>query len=129
MKKRVFNVPGATSPDLPFSSSVAYGSLLFTSGQVGKDESGKLIEGDFAAQVHQTLKNVQVVLENAGSTMECVLKSSVFLADMDNFSEFNEIYKEYFKGDYPARTTFQVGRFGPGVLIEIDVIAYIPETE
>ncbi len=126
MEKTAINVPGTAPADLPLSPAVAYGSLLFVSGQVGKDESGRLAEGDFAAQVRQTLKNIEGILESAGSSMECILKSNVYLEDIDNFDEFNGIYAGSFDGDPPARTTFQVGRFGPGVLIEIDVIAYIP---
>jgi len=127
MKKRIIEVPGAGA-DLPFSPAVAYGSLLFVSGQVGKDASGQLVDGGFKAQVHQTMENIKSILGQAGSDMDCVLKVQVYLADMDNFSQFNEIYKTYFPGDFPTRTTFQVGRFGPGVQIEIDAIAYIPET-
>lgn len=128
MEKQIIEVPGASDPALPFSPVVAYGSLLFVSGQVGKDKTGKLAEG-FGAQVHQTMKNIQLLLKHAGSSLDHVLKVCVYLADMDKFSEFNQIYKEYFTGNYPARTTFQVGRFGPGVQIEIDVIAYSPNAE
>ncbi|NIM95968.1 MAG: hypothetical protein GTO18_19895 [Anaerolineales bacterium] len=124
MEKKIISLPGGSGQKLPFSPAVVYGSMVFVSGQIGRDETGKLHDESFEAQVVQTMKNVQNILELAGSSFDKVLKITVYLADFDLFKEFNEIYRGYFEGDFPARTTFQVGRLGPGVLIEIDAVAH-----
>lgn len=123
MAKRPFHGRGKMKSSLPFSPAVAFGSLLFVSGQVGKDETGQLAGGGFEGQVRQVMENIGAILEPAGCTFDDVLKVTVYLADFAQFSAFNEVYKEYFSGVYPARTTIQAGRLGPGVEIEIDAIA------
>ena len=129
MEKRIVEVPGASGSALPLSPAVAYGSLLFVSGHVGKDDAGELVEGDIRAQVQQTMRNLQRTLEHAGTSLESVLKVTVYLSDFDDFGEFNQVYKDYFEVDYPARTTIQAGRLGPGMLVEIEAIAYLPDEQ
>lgn len=129
MEKQIVEISGAGKPELPFSPAVMFGAMVFVSGQIGNDGNGRLVEGGFAAQVRRAMQNVQSILEQAGSSLDHLLKVTVYLADFDRFAEFNELYCEFVTRNYPARTTFQVGRLGPGVEIEIDAIAYVPSDQ
>lgn len=112
----------------PYSHAVAAGHLLFLSGQGAVSPSdGKVRNETFEQEVRQTLQNIRAILEDAGSGLEYVVKTTVYLSDMNNFSEMNRIYKEYFPSDPPARTTIQVARLPLDFRIEIDVIALLPE--
>lgn len=110
----------------PYSQGVLAGHLIFTSGQLPLDpETGDMVGHDITRQTRQVLRNVQAVLEEAGSGMEKVLKTTVFLSDMANFAKMNEVYKEFFMEDYPARSAFQVARLPKDALVEIEVIAAV----
>ncbi|MBR0575649.1 RidA family protein [Proteiniclasticum sp. BAD-10] len=110
----------------PYSQGVLAGHLIFTSGQLPLDpETGDMVGHDITLQTRQVLRNVQAVLEEAGSGMEKVLKTTVFLSDMANFAKMNEVYKEFFMEDYPARSAFQVARLPKDALVEIEVIAAV----
>lgn len=101
--------------------------LVFTSGQVAGDPAtGKAVEGGVREQTRQVLLNVKSILEAAGSGMEQVVKTTCFLTDIANFAAFNEVYREFFPTDPPARSTIQVGLV-PGWLVEIEAVAVIPE--
>jgi 2-iminobutanoate/2-iminopropanoate deaminase len=101
---------------------VRWESLVFTAGQVGLDPaSGKPVEGGVQEQTRQVLKNVQAVLEAGGSSLENVVKTTCFLADINDFAAFNEVYQEFFPGDRPARSTVQVGLPSPW-RVEIEAI-------
>ncbi len=102
--------------------------MLFVSGQVPVDpKTEKIIYGSLEEQTRLTLENIKAILEaGGGSSLDNVLKVTVFLANMDDFSAMSEVYKEYFKGDMPARTCIQAGRLLFDIKIEIEAIAYIP---
>lgn len=106
----------------PYSQAVKHCQLIFTAGQVGLRPDGTLVEGGIAEQTEQAIKNLSAVLEAAGVTLEKVAKTTVFLADMDDFAAMNEVYAKYFTGK-PARTTVAVKTLPLNVLVEIDVIA------
>jgi len=110
----------------PYSQGIKAGDFVFTAGQAGVDPAtGKLVEGGIAEQTRQTLKNIQAILEAADSSLECVVKVSVFLQDMADFQAMNAVYAEFFPPDKnpPARTTIQAARLPLGALVEIDAIA------
>lgn len=107
----------------PFSDIVQVGDLYFLSGQVGMDHSTrKLVEGGIQSETKQTLENIKAVLEYHGMKMENVVKCTVILADIEDFSAFNEVYKKYFPNK-PARTTFAAKGLAVGARIEIECIA------
>ncbi len=109
-----------------YSQAIVAGELVFTSGQIGIDsKTGQMVEGGFEAQAEQVLRNLAVVLEAAGSDMSQVLKTTVFLADMDDFNKMNEIYRRHFKEDPPARSTVQVARLPRNAMIEIEAVALV----
>jgi 2-iminobutanoate/2-iminopropanoate deaminase len=109
-----------------FSPAIVAGELVFTSGQIGIDpKTSQMVEGGFEAQAEQVLRNLASVLDAAGSDMTQVLKTTVFLADMDNYNKMNEIYRRHFKEDPPARSTIQVARLPRNAMIEIEAIALV----
>ncbi len=112
----------------PYSQGIKAGDFVFTAGQAGVDPAtGKLVEGGIAEQTRQTLKNIQAILEAAGTSMDRVVKCGVFLQDMGDFQAMNAVYAEFFPPDKnpPARTTVQAARLPLGALIEIDAVALI----
>ncbi len=116
--------PEGFSPSVPLSPGVRYGDLIYTSGQVGAaPHTGALAKGDVVAQTEQTLRNVQAVLEQAGSSMDKVIKATCFLTDRAHFTQFNEVYKRFFPRDAPARSTIICGLASADLLVEIEVIA------
>lgn len=110
----------------PYSQAVTVGEFLFTSGQIPLQADGELVEGGIAEQTHQVFRNLQAVLEKAGASFKDVIKVTVFLKDMDEFSIVNEIYGKYFAEHKPARSTVEVARLPKDVGIEIELIARIP---
>ncbi len=117
------NAPGAIGP---YSQGIKFGNLLFVSGQTPIDpKTSKIVEGDVEAQASQCLQNIKGILEEAGSCLDNVLKSTVFIKDMNSFKKVNEIYAQYFTKNQPARSTVEVARLPMDVLVEIEVIAYI----
>jgi 2-iminobutanoate/2-iminopropanoate deaminase len=109
----------------PYSQGIRAGNLVYTAGQVGLDpQTGKLVEGGIAEQTRRALENIKAVLEAAGTSLDRVVKSTVFLTDMGNFAAMNQVYKQYFgEADPPARTTVQVAGLPLGALVEIECIA------
>lgn len=108
---------------VPLSDATISGDLIFISGQVGLDRNGKLAEG-FEKQMKQTLANLKGVLEAAGSKLDGVLKTTVYLTDMSNVSDMNRLYAEFFANRRPARATIGISQLPvPGALIEIEAIA------
>jgi 2-iminobutanoate/2-iminopropanoate deaminase len=98
--------------------------LVFLSGQIPLDpSSGQVVQGDIAAQTERVLQNIKAVLEAAGASFDSVLKTTVYLKDMDDFSKMNEVYGRYFKENPPARTTIQAAKLPRDVMVEIDAIA------
>ncbi len=122
--KKIIATKKAPSPAGPYSPVVALGDLLFISGQAPMDMgSGKFLNATLEREARLTLDNVKNILEDVGSSLRDVLKATVYLADMDDFAEFNRIYAEYFPRDPPARTCIQAARLPGGIKVEVDVIA------
>jgi len=112
-------------PNGIFTPAIVTGDLVFTSGQIGIDaKTGQLAEG-IEGQFEQVFRNLAAVLEASGSSIDHVVKATVFLADMNDYNTMNELYKKQFKGDPPARTTVQVARLPRDAKIEIEVIAVV----
>jgi 2-iminobutanoate/2-iminopropanoate deaminase len=108
----------------PYSQAVKANGFVFVSGQIALDPATQqIVEGDVSAQTERVLKNLQGILEAAGSSLEKVVKSGVFLKSMNDFAAMNEVYGRHFKSNYPARSTVEVARLPKDVLVEIDVIA------
>ena len=107
----------------PYSQATVSGQLVYTSGQIPMLPDGSLQEGDVAVQARQVLENLKAVLTAAGSGLERVLKTTVFLKDMDDFAAMNAVYAEYFTEPYPARSTVQVARLPRDVRVEIEAVA------
>jgi len=115
--------PGAIGP---YSQAIMAGNLIYTSGQLPMDaETGEMVANDIILQTRKSLQNVKAILEEAGSSMDKIVKTTVYLSDMANFGKMNEIYKEFFSGDYPARSAFQVARLPKDALVEIEVVALV----
>ncbi len=113
----------APAPIGPYQQAVRTGNLVYTSGQLGIDPgSGELVEG-VEAQTHRALKNLALILEAAGCSLRNVIKTTVFLANMDDFVAMNSIYAQYFPTDPPARSAFQVGRLPKSAKVEIEAVA------
>lgn len=114
----------APRPLGPYSQAVHVGNLIFVSGQLPLDQEGALIgPGDIKAQTKAVLANLSAILEAAGSSVDKVVKTTVFLADLDDFTAMNEVYADIFAPPYPARSTVQVARFPGQILLEIECIA------
>lgn len=110
----------------PYSQAIRAGGLLFVSGQVPLDPAtGGLVEGDIAAQTHRVMQNVQAVLEAAGLSLDAVVKTTIYLADLGDFKAVNEVYGGYFTAPAPARATVQVARLPLDARVEIDAIARV----
>jgi len=124
MDKRAVSSAKAPKAIGPYSPAVRAGNLLFVSGQVPIDPAtGNMIEGDIAAQTRRVLDNVGALLEAGGVSFANVVRTTVFLADMNDFAAMNQVYGEYFREPYPARATVQVARLPKDSRVEIDVIA------
>jgi len=110
----------------PYSQAIRAGSLLFCSGQIPLDPAtGSLVDGDIAAQTRQVFANITAILQAAGTSLDRVVKTTVFLADMNDFAAMNEVYATYFSSPAPARSTIQAARLPRDARVEIDVIAEI----
>lgn len=126
MKKRVVERKDIKSADAPYSPGIVHGSLLFVSGQVPVDpKTGAIVSTDFEAQAEQVFKNMRVILEEAGSSMENVLKTTAFLIDMNDFGKLNEAYKKHFPTDRPARSCVEVCKLPFDARVEIEAIASV----
>jgi 2-iminobutanoate/2-iminopropanoate deaminase len=123
MTRKIFTAAGATAVG-PYSHAVEAGDLIFLSGQTPLDSAtGKLVEGDIAAQTEQVFKNLLSVLAAAGMTEAHVVKANVFLTDMGNFAAMNKVYATKFSAPYPARSTVAVAALPLGAQVEIELIA------
>jgi 2-iminobutanoate/2-iminopropanoate deaminase len=108
----------------PYSQAVRSGSLVFVSGQIPLDPvTGTMVDGDIAAQTHRVFANLRAILEAAGTSLDHVVRATVYLADMNDFAVVNEVYGTYFSSPAPARATVQAARLPKDARIEIDVIA------
>ena len=107
----------------PYSQGIISGNLIFVSGQNPLDADGKLVSDDIQEQTRQCLRNISHILEEAGSSLEKVIKTTIYLVDMDDFARVNEVYAGFFTEPYPARSCVEVSRLPRDVKIEIEVIA------
>lgn len=124
--KKVISTTEAPSAIGPYSQAIQCGNLVFTSGQIPIDPAtGVFVEGGIKEQTRQSLLNVKAVLEEAGLTMGHVVKTTVFMADMNDFADMNAVYAEFFTEPYPARSAVAVKTLPKGALVEIEVVAEV----
>ena len=124
--RQAVSAPNAAKPIGPYSPAIRAGNFLFLSGQVGFDPStGTLVDGDISAQTDQVMRNIGALLKAAGTDFSRVVRTTVFLADMDEFAQMNEVYARYVVDPPPARSTVQVARLPRDARVEIDVIAVL----
>jgi 2-iminobutanoate/2-iminopropanoate deaminase len=122
--KSAVSAPDAPKAIGPYSHAVRTGQLLFVSGQVPIDPAtGNLIDGDIAAQTQRVMQNIDAVLSAAGLSLKDVVRTTIFLADMNDFAAVNAVYGTFFSDPYPARATVQVSRLPKDARVEIDAIA------
>jgi len=125
MKKVVIINKKAPAAIGPYSPAAKVGNLIFASGQLSIDpKTGKMIEGDIEAKTRRALENLKAVLEPYSIGLENVVKTTIFLKDMDNFFRVNKVYAEYFKEKFPARSCVEVSRLPKDAEIEIEAIAF-----
>lgn len=126
IKKEIVHTDQAPRAIGPYSAGVKAGDFVFTAGQLGIDpDSGEFVPGGIEAETRQALKNLQAVLEAAGSSLEQVVKTTVFLRDMDEFGKMNEIYREFFSQNHPARSAIQPAALPKNGAVEIEAIALL----
>ncbi|GAA4320873.1 RidA family protein [Flaviaesturariibacter amylovorans] len=124
MEKQIIQTPHAPAPIGPYNQAVRFGNLLFISGQICLDPAtGQLKNTDLQEETHQVMHNLKAILQEAGLNFSHVLKTTIFLTDMNRFSEVNEIYGKYFDSAFPARETVQVSALPRFVNVEISMIA------
>ncbi|SFC22062.1 2-iminobutanoate/2-iminopropanoate deaminase [Flagellimonas taeanensis] len=123
--KKIINTSKAPAPIGPYNQAILVNGILYVSGQVPMDPStGKLVEGDIKKETQQCMENLKVILEEAGMTFEDVVKASIFIKDMHQFAQINEVYGSYFDADTaPARETVEVANLPRFVNVEISMIA------
>lgn len=122
--KKVITSENAPKAIGPYSQGISFGDLIFLSGQIPINPNTSEIPAGIKAQTKQVLENIKALLEENSSGIDNVIKTSVFLKDMNDFTDMNEVYSSFFKEPYPARTTIEVARLPKDVLVEIEVISY-----
>ena len=124
--KQVIHTDSAPAAIGPYSQAIQIGDLLFVSGQVPIDPStGAIVEGDIKAQAQQSLNNLKAILNAAGTNMGAVVKTTVFLADMNDFAAMNEVYAQFFQEPFPARSAVQAARLPKDAKVEIEAVAQL----
>lgn len=124
MPKTIPDTPSAPAPLAPYSQVTEAAGLVFLSGQVAIDPAtGDRSSDDIEEQVHQVMKNIGLLLSDLGLDYSDIVKTTVFLADIGDFAELNQVYSSYFDSDPPARSTFQAGALPAGFLVEIEAVA------
>ena len=122
--KQVISTPKAPAAIGPYSQAIRVGNLIYTSGQIPiNPATGQFVEGGIKEQTRQSLTNVKAILEEAGTSMANVVKTTVFMADMADFADMNAVYAEFFAEPFPARSAVAVKTLPKGALVEIEVIA------
>jgi 2-iminobutanoate/2-iminopropanoate deaminase len=128
--KTVLHTDRAPAAVGPYSQGVRASSLIFTAGMIPLDPAtGKLVEGDIEPQTRRTLENLKALLEDSKSSLRNVVKTTVFLRNMDDFKRFNAIYAEFFAEECPARSTVEVSRIALDALVEVEAIAFVDEID
>lgn len=124
--KTIISTPKAPAAIGPYSQAILVNGMLFTSGVIPIDpETNTLVEGDVTVQARQAIGNLKNLIEASGSSMDKVVKTTVFIKDMNDFGKINDIYKDFFTSDFPARSCVEVARLPKDVLIEIEAIATV----
>lgn len=124
--RQAVSTPAAPAAIGPYSQAVRSGSLLFLSGQIPLDPAtATMVDGDIAVQTHRVFRNLAAILEASGSSLDRVIRTTVYLADMNDFAAMNDVYGTYFTSPAPARSTIQAARLPKDARVEIDVIAEI----
>lgn len=122
--KKSYVTDKAPQPVGPYSQVVAAGDFLFLAGQIPLTPQGTMLQGDVEKQTRQVLNNLKAVLKEAGVTMNHVVKTTIFLANLSDFERVNRVYAEYFEQPFPARSTVEASKLPKGATIEIDAIAH-----
>jgi 2-iminobutanoate/2-iminopropanoate deaminase len=127
MEKIVVRTEAAPAPfqGAPYNQAIVAGELVFVAGQLGLKPGDTAVEGDIATQTDQALRNLAAILEAAGSSLDNLVKTSVFLMDLGDFAAMNEVYARYVGERPPARSTFEVGKLPSGALVEIEAVAHV----
>lgn len=126
MKRKIISTDQAPAAIGPYSQAVRVGQLVYTAGQVALDPAtGQLVEGDVAVQTERVLRNLQAVLEAAETGLTRVIKTTVFLQNMDDFAAVNAVYSQFFSEEPPARSTVAVAALPKGALVEIEAVALL----
>jgi 2-iminobutanoate/2-iminopropanoate deaminase len=130
MEKKVVFTEKAPKPIGPYSQAIITGNLIFTAGQIPIDPAtNQVVQGDIKEQTRRVLENLRAILESVGATFDDVVKVTIYMKDLNEFSAMNEVYSEYFKNSPPARTTVEVSRLPRDVRIEIDLIAIVKQAK
>lgn len=124
MEKKIIRTDNAPAPIGPYNQAVQFGNLLFISGQIALDAvTGELVQGDIKTETLKVMENLKAILKEAGMDFSNILKTTIFLMDMGQFAQVNEVYGSYFSANSPARETVQVSGLPKGVKVEISMIA------
>lgn len=126
MRPHIIQPAGSPKPVGPYSHAVRVGDLLFCSGQIPLKPDGNLVEGGIAEQTRQVLQNVATILKDQALDFENVVKTTVFMTNLAEFAEMNAVYQEFFRQNFPARSTVQVAALPKNARVEIEVIACYP---
>jgi 2-iminobutanoate/2-iminopropanoate deaminase len=130
MEKKVVFTEKAPKPIGPYSQAIIAGNLIFTAGQIPIDPAtNQVVQGDIKEQTRRVLENLRAILESVGATFDDIVKVTIYMKDLNEFSAMNEVYSEYFKNSPPARTTVEVSRLPRDVRIEIDLIAIVKQAK
>ena len=125
--KEIFYTYKAPEPKGPYSQAVIHNGVMYLSGQIPLVPAGVPVRGTIEEETAAVLENIKIIVEEAGARLEDVLKVTVYLADMEDFKRFNDVYKNYFPENPPARTSIQAGKLPLDVQIEIDAIVALPD--
>jgi 2-iminobutanoate/2-iminopropanoate deaminase len=127
MEKQVVRTEAAPAPfqGAPYNQAIVAGEFVFVAGQLGLEPGGDAVEGDITQQTEQALANLQAILEAAGSSLDKLVKTSVFLMDLGDFQAMNAVYATRVGDSPPARSTFQVAKLPSGALVEIEAVAHL----
>ena len=126
MAKEVVATQQAPQASGPYSQAIKANGFVFTAGQIPLDPaSGKQVEGDIKAQTERVMRNLEAILAEAGASFDTVVKTTCYLANLDDFAAFNEVYARFFSAQPPARSTVQAARLPAGVQVEVDCIALV----
>ncbi len=122
--KKIIHSDKAPLPIGPYSQAIEFANLIFTSGQIALDTEGKMVSAEIEEQTRKVIANIKNILEDNGSSLDNVIRSTIYLKDMIDFNSVNQIYGEYFGSNPPARSTVEVSRLPKDARVEIDVIAF-----